>query len=746
TYKVNNNSNDDDNNNNNNNDVNNNNNNNNNDNTEFIPNDIEFTINDQLFLETLLIMIRGETIKYSSMKKKESIQEEIKVEKEIVELENKINSNASNIQINDLNNLEEKKNRLYEIRQKKMEGVLLRSRCRYEDLGEKPTKYFLNLESRNFTSKVISKLTNEHGDDFTDTSDILNYQKSYFNTLYSETVNVDDITIAEQIGQNPRKLSHDDSLNLEGEITYAELLNALKKMQNCKSPGNDGFTSEFFKFFWSDMGVFILRSLNYSYRTDSLSITQKQGIITCIPKPNKPRHLLKNWRPISLLNVIYKLASSVIANRIKSVLNDIVHEDQKGFIAGRFIGENIREIYDVLFETKEQNIPGLLLSIDFQQAFDSVSWKFILKTLDYFNFGPSIKKWIKLFQNGAESCILQNGFLSDFFYLQRGCRQGDPISPYLFILCAEVLSIMMRNENAIKGIDIDNKSFLLSQYADDTQIFLNGSETSLKATLGILKKFYFMSGLKINEDKTKALWIGSMAGSDLKLCHNYNLDWQQGPIKILGVIFTPEVFNIWDLNSTEAVRKTEKTLLSWSKRKLTLPGKITVIKSLAFSKFIHLFTSLPNPPEELVKQLENFFYKFLWNSGPDRISRNVMIQDVKEGGLRMIKIDKFIDSLKVTWLRRILVNSNEQSWSRLSRVDFRKLIIFGDGYAKHCASNLRNPFWIDVLNSWKGFLQCNTANQVEDVLQSPIWLNSELQHGEKFIIKNWYQKGIRNIY
>ena len=164
------------------------------------------------------------------------------------------------------------------------------------------------------------------------------------------------------------------------------------------------------------------------------------------------------------------------------------HAHIKTYIAGRFIGENVRLIYDVLFETKQQNIPGLLLSIDFQQAFDSVSWKFISKTLDYFNFGPSIKKWIKLFQNGAESCILQNGFLSEFFYLQRGCRQGDPISPYLFILCAEVLSLMMRKEIAIKGIDRNDKTFLLSQYADDTQIFLNGSETSLLATLGILKK------------------------------------------------------------------------------------------------------------------------------------------------------------------------------------------------------------------------------------------------------------------
>ena len=104
-------------------------------------------------------------------------------------------------------------------------------------------------------------------------------------------------------------------------------------------------------------------------------MTQKQGVITCLPKPNKSRHYLKNWRPISLLNVVYKLASSVISNRLKTVLDKLINQDQKGFIAGRFIGENVRLIYDVLFETKNQDIPGMILSIDFEKAFDTVSWK-----------------------------------------------------------------------------------------------------------------------------------------------------------------------------------------------------------------------------------------------------------------------------------------------------------------------------------------------------------------------------------
>ena len=242
-----------------------------------------------------------------------------------------------------------------------------------------------------------------NGEEHRNSDDILKLQKQYYQELYKDEINIDNVPINETVGENFCKLNEEESNSLEGEITYEELADALKNMKNSKSPGMDGFTAEFFKFFWVDPGKFIVKSVNYAYKNGSLSVTQNQGIITCIPKPNKPRHFLNNWRPISLLYVMYKLMSSVIANRLKSVLDKINSNDQKGFISERYIGENIRTIYGILFETKQQNIPGLMLSVDFQQAFDTVSWKFIEKTKDYFNFGPSIKKWIKLFQTGTQS-------------------------------------------------------------------------------------------------------------------------------------------------------------------------------------------------------------------------------------------------------------------------------------------------------------------------------------------------------
>ena len=286
---------------------------------------------------------------------------------EIENIEAKITNSLNEITEDDINRLEERKNALSEIRKVKTEGVMLRSRCRYEDLGEKPSGYFLNLENRNFMDKVITKLVDTNGEEYNNSTDILNLQKKYYHDLYKDEINIDDVPINDLIGENSCKLNNEESNSLEGEVTYEELANALKNMKNSKSPGMDGFTAEFFKFFWVDLGKFILRSVNFAYKNDSLSVTQNQGIITCIPKPNKPRQFLKNWRPISLLNVIYKLMSSVIANRLKSVLNKLINNDQKGFISGRYIGENIRTVYDILFETKQQDIPGLLVSVDFNK-------------------------------------------------------------------------------------------------------------------------------------------------------------------------------------------------------------------------------------------------------------------------------------------------------------------------------------------------------------------------------------------
>ena len=135
------------------------------------------------------------------------------------------------------------------------------------------------------------------------------------------------------------KLILDDSLSIEGPLTITEIGTALKRMKHNKTPGIDGFPAEFYKMFWGKLKYFVLRALNYSFLKGNLPLSQRQTIISCLPKGNKQRDLLKNWRPISLLSVLYKIASSSIAARLKPLLPKLIDKVQTGFIQGRFIGE-----------------------------------------------------------------------------------------------------------------------------------------------------------------------------------------------------------------------------------------------------------------------------------------------------------------------------------------------------------------------------------------------------------------------
>ena len=313
--------------------------------------------------------------------------------------------------------------------------------------------------------------------------------------------------------------------------------------------------------FWPDISTPLVNALNHAYETDQLSITQKRGIIKHIPKNDAEPYFIKNWRPLTLLNCDYKIAVKAIANRLKNVLPTLINHDQTGFLKGRFIGENIRLIDSIICYARENNIPGLLLFLDFEKAFDTIEWSFIRDTLKYFGFGTGIIKWMNLFYGRPESCILNNGWASDFFGIRRGVRQGCPLSPYLFVLAAEVLAKALRKNKDIRGIHVNEKEFKLSQYADDTTLTLDGSKKSVLSSLRLLDDFHKASGLKLNGKKTEAFWIGTNCGKEEITLPGRNSKWPKFKVKALGVWFSIDPEIATDLNYHEKLNNVRNILL-----------------------------------------------------------------------------------------------------------------------------------------------------------------------------------------
>ena len=485
---------------------------------------------------------------------------------------------------------------------------------------------------------------------------------------------------------------------MEGPITYEEASKVLFNKPNHKSPGTDGYSAEFYKFFWKDLGHLFVKSINYGFSKDCLSVTQREGLITCIPKPNKCKKHIKNWRPITLLNVSYKIATGCIANRLKSILEKIISPDQSGFMSGRFIGDNIRLVYDTLSEAKSSKKRGLLELIDFEKAFDSVAWSFINKTLGYLNFGDSIRRWIRLFNTQIVSRVTVNNGISDPFPIQRGVRQGDPLAPYIFLLASEILAHMIRRNSDIRGYTVNGMDIKISQYADDTTLFLDGSQQSFENCIATLTEFSKYTGLKMNNDKTKIIWFGCPRPPDIQFMTHKQFDWNPRNFKLLGIEFTADLENITEINIQNQMEFIRADLRSWNKRYLTPLGKVTVLKSLILSKIIHILTSLPNPTLRTVEAIENMCMDFIWNGKRNKIKKTIMHQDIHNGGLGMPSIKAFIESLKITWLRRL--KSESSSWVRLLNTMIPNIeLIFkvGPEITKLSSQVSNNQFWKETL-------------------------------------------------
>ena len=209
---------------------------------------------------------------------------------------------------------------------------------------------------------------------------------------------------------------------------------------------------------------------------------------------------------------------------------------------------------------------------------------------------------------------------------------------------------------------------------------LNGTEFSLQKSLEELNSFADLSGLNINYTKTQVVWIGSKRFSEEKLCLNWDLTWGKHSFNYLGIYFDVDLSKMIKINFEKKIIEIKSLLKQWSKRQLTPIGRITVIQTLILPKLVHLFTTLPNPGDKILKQFNDMLFQFVWQGPIEKIKKEVLFKDYTNGGLKMINLTAFINSLKSTWIRRTIHSEKIKHNMESNHVDLELLTTAGDKY------------------------------------------------------------------
>ena len=404
----------------------------------------------------------------------------------------------------DLHTYNDIKLKVKDIENNILKGTIIRSKTQTIESNENPTTYFFQKEASQSKQRTITTIQHNNN---TYNNSILTSFRSFYQNLYNEEPV--DSSLNSLFFDGLPQIDPSDNVLLEKKIDKDEILHALKEIKPNKSPGCDGLTNAFYLKFFHLFGDVLCEVINLAYENGELSETQKQSYITLICKDETRANEMKCYRPISLLNIDYKIISKIITIRLGNVLPKIIGIDQTCSVKGRSIFDNLHLIRNVIDYVDQKNLGASFICLDQEKAFDRVSRSYMLDTLTAFGFNENFLKWIKLLYNDISSSVIVNNHISDTFPIKRGVRQGCSLSMPLYVICFEPFAHKIRNLDDIKGIKLPGSSseVKLSLYADDSTALLT-SDSSIRKYFYWVKLFGQVSGAKINYEKSKGMYLG----------------------------------------------------------------------------------------------------------------------------------------------------------------------------------------------------------------------------------------------
>jgi hypothetical protein len=463
-----------------------------------------------------------------------------------------------------------------------------------------------SLQRKDWEQRHLYSIQENDGNLVTEPDQILEVVRHQYESLFiSEGISYP--TLRHFLRQeNFPKLDNVQSVSLEQPFSPDEVKDALRSMQGNKTPGLDSIPIEFYWRFSSSIAIILSEMFNSIFLSGVMHNTAYIGIISLLYKGSGERSLRENWRPLTLLNVDYKIFAKVLAKRLEKVMVKLVHPDQTSSVPGRTIRDSLCHVMSVVDYAKYLGGDAMILSVDHQAAFDMVEWDFIFETLKMMNVGPLFLKLVKSIycENHVFSAVNVNGFISNFFSINRGIRQGCPLSPLIYVITSEVLSHYVRGTTMLRGIPLCGSNNRITKYADDTSLFVS-SWQEIDNIFRIFDLYKLASGSRLKNRKTQLLLLGNLKNAVVPQKYT---PFVVKKLKLYGFFVTAD-----GLDDEQNWEKCNNTADRLARRLppfgVSLFGKMHFVHLYYLCMFNYLVNVI-TPPVQLVERTQNAIIRF----------------------------------------------------------------------------------------------------------------------------------------
>eukprot|EP00253_Pinus_taeda_P023228 PITA_23228 len=504
---------------------------------------------------------------------------------------------------------------------RKQEEILWRQKSRIKWLreGERNTKFFHQAMIKHRQRNKILSIKDKNGNRVVEQAEIeqvlIDHHKEILREPQADRIHaIQDICSA-----IPRLVTEDQNKALMRAATLEEIEETVKAMKKGTAPGPDGFTVDFFQVGWHFLGKEILELVEESRMNQKVWPALNSTFYALIPKCDNQEDA-NGFRPIALCNVIYKIITSMMAKRLKPLLDKLISAEQTGFVEGRQILDGLVVNQEVIHSLKVKKQKGMMIKLDLSKAYDRLSWTYLGKVLESFGFCRRWIDWIHSLISSPSFSILVNGIPSKTFSASRGLRRGDPLSPFLFILAAEGLGRFIKKEreaNKIKGLKLWGNNLCLThqQFVDDIMLIGEPTVKEVKHLRKILDLFAEASGLEINRDKSCVFIFNAVDQVKAHLIRLLGFRRGEFPTKYLGNIldFTSKKMKNWQ----GITDKLSNKVANWAFRTLNIAGRIVL--AIFVLQAIPVYPlSIMAAPIGICARIREIIRNFIWRGADQK--------------------------------------------------------------------------------------------------------------------------------